>query len=89
MKPINQMRDVFVAGIGTTRFNVYEYKQSFNLGGDTILNTLQDAEMQWSDVQAAFCGSVYQGTGAGHQAIKEVGLTGIPILNIENACAMG
>ena len=47
--------------------------------------------LRWngSDIQAAFCGSVYQGTGSGHQAIKEVGLTGIPIVNVENACSSG
>ncbi|HBV96003.1 MAG TPA: hypothetical protein DEF36_03025 [Desulfotomaculum sp.] len=89
MKPINQMREVVVAGIGTTRFNVYEDKQWFHLGGEAILNILKDAGMQWPDIQAAFCASVYQGTGSGHQAIKEVGLTGIPVVNIENACSSG
>jgi len=89
MKPINQMREVVVAGIGTTRFNVYDDKQWFHLGGEAILKILKDAEMEWKDIQAAFCGSVYQGTGSGHQAIKEVGLTGIPIVNVENACSSG
>lgn len=89
MKPINQMREVVVAGIGTTRFNAYDDKDWFHLGGEAILEILKDAEMEWKDIQAAFCGSVYQGTGSGHQAIKEVGLTGIPIVNVENACSSG
>lgn len=89
MKPVNQMREVVVAGIGTTRFNVYEDKQWFHLGAEAILHVLKDAGMQWSDIQAAFCASVYQGTGSGHQAIKEIGLTGIPIVNVENACSSG
>lgn len=90
MKPINQMREVVVAGIGTTRFNAYDADVKwFHLGAEAILNILKDAEMQWPDIQAAFCASVYQGTGSGHQAIKEIGLTGIPIVNIENACSSG
>ncbi|ATW28656.1 hypothetical protein DCMF_16075 [Candidatus Formimonas warabiya] len=84
------MRQVYVAGIGMTRFNAYpDDVKWFDLGAEAILSILKDAEMQWSDIQAAFCGSVYQGTGSGHQAIKEVGLTGIPIVNIENACSSG
>ena len=31
----------------------------------------------------SICGSVYQGTGSGHQAIKEIGMTGIPIVNVK------
>lgn len=89
MKPINKMREVVVAGIGTTRFNVYDNKEWFDLGREAILKILEDAEMEWKDIQAAFCGSVYQGTGSGHQAVKEVGMTGIPIINVENACSSG
>ena len=40
-----------------------------------------------AEIQAAFCGSVYAGTASGHQTIKEVGMTGIPIVNLENACS--
>ncbi len=89
MKPINQMREVVVAGIGLTKFGFYPELESYDLGAEVIFKVLKDAEMEWKDIQAAFCGSVYQGTGSGHQAIKEVGLTGIPIVNVENACSSG
>ena len=82
-------REVLISGAGITRFGYYPDKPSFELAAEAILNSLDDAEMEWKDVQAAFCGSVYQGTGSGHQVIKEVGLTGIPIINIENACSSG
>lgn len=78
-----------VAGIGQTRWGVYPDREWYDFGSEAILNALKDAEMDWRDIQAAFCGSVYQGTGSGHQAIKEVGLTGIPIVNVENACSSG
>ncbi|MFH1350356.1 MAG: hypothetical protein ABII26_05410, partial [Pseudomonadota bacterium] len=89
MKEINQMRDVFVAGIGLTRWGVYPDKECYDFGSEAIFKALDDAGMEWKDIQAAFCGSVYQGTGSGHQVIKEVGLTGIPIINVENACSSG
>ena len=89
MKATNQMRDVVVVGIGLTKFGYYRDIESYDLGAEAILKALEDAEMEWKDIQTAFCGSVYQGTGSGHQAIKEIGLTGIPIINVENACSSG
>ena len=89
MKKLNDMREVVVAGIGLTRFGSYPDEESYDFGAEAIFNALKDAEMEWKDIQTAFCGSVYQGTGSGHQAIKEVGLTGIPVINVENACSSG
>ena len=66
------VRDVFVAGIGLTKWGVYPDKESYDHGSEAIMETLRDADMEWKDIQAAFCGSVYQGTGSGHQVIKEV-----------------
>jgi len=89
MTAMNHMREVVVAGIGLTKWGVYADRECYDFGSDAIFNALEDADMEWKDIQAAFCGSVYQGTGSGHQAIKEVGLTGIPIVNVENACSSG
>lgn len=89
MNSPDKLREVVIAGIGTTRWGYYPDKESFELGAEAIVNILADAEMEWKDVQSAFCGSVYQGTGSGHQVIKEIGLTGIPVVNIENACSSG
>ncbi len=83
------MKEVAVAGIGLTEWGFYPDKECYDFGSEAIFNALKDANMKWEDIQAAFCGSVYQGTGSGHQAIKEVGLTGIPIVNVENACSSG
>lgn len=89
MKKPNQMRKVLVVGIGLTKFGFYPDGKSYDFGAEAIFNALKDTGMEWEDIQAAFCGSVYQGTGSGHQAIKEVGLTGIPVVNVENACSSG
>jgi acetyl-CoA acetyltransferase len=87
MRPIDEMREVVVAGIGLVRWQRYEDQEIYDFGSEAILNALKDADMEWNDIQAAFCGSVYQGTGSGHQVVKEIGQTGIPVVNVENACS--
>ena len=89
MKPMNQMKEVAVAGIGLVRWKRSVDQEIYDFGSEAILNALKDAGMEWNEIQAAFCGSVYQGTGSGHQVIKEIGMTGIPIVNVENACSSG
>jgi acetyl-CoA acetyltransferase len=89
MKPMNQMKEVAVAGIGLVRWKRYADQEIYDFGSEAILNALKDAGREWKEIQAAFCGSVYQGTGSGHQVIKEIGMTGIPIVNVENACSSG
>ncbi|RJQ75224.1 MAG: thiolase family protein [Desulfobacteraceae bacterium] len=89
-------REVVIAGVGLTRFNSYDgqkddrpYKEYYDLGSEAILDALENAGMAWTDIEAAFCGSVYCGTASGHQTIEKVGMTGIPIVNVENACSSG
>jgi acetyl-CoA acetyltransferase len=88
-------REVVIAGVGLTRFNSYDGKKGrpkkefYDLGSEAILKALTHAEMEWKDVQAAFCGNVYCGTAAGHQTTQNIGMTGIPIVNVENACSSG
>ena len=92
---MKQMREVAVAGVGITRFDSYDgekgrpLKEGYELGAEAIIIALQDADMEWRDIQAAFCGTVYQDTGSGHRAIGMIGLTGIPVVNVENACSSG
>jgi acetyl-CoA acetyltransferase len=92
---MRRLREVAIVGVGLTRFDVYDgekghaYKEGYELGMEAILNALQDANMEWKHIQAAFCGTVYQNTGSGHQAIDQIGMTGIPIVNVENACSSG
>ena len=87
------LREVAIAGVGLTRFDSYDgekgraFKEGCALGTEAILNALHDAEMAWKNIQAAFCGTVYQDTGSGHKAIDPIGMTGIPIVNVENACS--
>mgnify|MGYP004566188571 CR=1 FL=1 len=83
------MREVMIAGVGTVKFGSFPDIGNYVHATHAIMNALKDADISWKQVQAAFCGSVYQGTGSGHQALREIGLSGIPIVNVENACSSG
>ena len=51
---------------------------------------LQDAGVSWKDIPVAYFGHVYyHGMSVGETALAELGLTGIPIINVENACSSG
>lgn len=63
------------------------FKEFYKLGCEAVLEAYKDADIGIKDIQAAFCGAVYQGTSAGFKVINEIGPTGIPIVNVENACS--
>jgi acetyl-CoA acetyltransferase len=87
------LREVIVAGVGMCRFGRYDgerghpFKPFYELGCEAVMNAWKDAGIKWKDIQACFCGSCYQGVGSGHKVLAEIGLTGIPIINVENACS--
>src|SRR6185503_7997154 len=41
------------------------------------------------EFQAAYCGTVYTGVAAGHKVLTALGMTGMPIMNVEAGCASG
>ena len=57
------MREAVIAGIGIVPFGVYNDTPHYVLATAAIRNALKDSGFAWRDIQAAFCGSVYQGTG--------------------------
>lgn len=89
MSESSRAKQVYIAGINSTKFGFFPDQSISLLGAEAIINSLQDAEMEWGNIEAVFAGSVYQGTGSGHQVIREIGFTGAPIINVENACSSG
>jgi acetyl-CoA acetyltransferase len=83
------MREVAVIGVGMTRFGQYAEKSASEHGFEATLAALKDAGLEWKEVQAAFVGSMGVGGTVGPSTLAEVGLTGIPILDVENASASG
>ena len=50
---------------------------------------LADAHVAYEDVEQAYAGFVYGDSTAGQRALYEVGMTGLPIVNVNNNCATG
>jgi acetyl-CoA acetyltransferase len=83
------MRDVVVIGAGLHRYGVFRDKSLSDLGTEAIRGALDDANMRWDDIEAAYCGTFRPGLLAGHQICNTMGLTGLAITNVENASASG
>ncbi len=83
------MRQVSVIGVGIHPFGRFPEKTFVDVGAKATLDALKDADIGWKEIQAAYCGSVYSGSGAGSNMLSEVGLSGIPIMGVEGACAAG
>ena len=79
-----------VAGVGLHPFGRFSSKDLAALALDAVLEALKDADVRWKDVPVAYFGHVYyQGMSVGETALAKLGLTGIPIINVENACSSG
>jgi acetyl-CoA acetyltransferase len=78
-----------VAGVGMHPFGRFGDKTAVAMGVEALCEALADAETAWKDVEALFCAHMYAGTGAGHKIATVLGATGIPIVNVENACSSG
>jgi benzoylsuccinyl-CoA thiolase BbsB subunit len=81
------MRDVAVVGVGMIPFGKYPDRSLADLGWPAVKAALKDAGMERGDVQAAYCGTALGGMMAGQRVLGKIGMTGIPITNVENACS--
>ncbi len=84
------MRDVYVLGIGMIRFGRYPDKDVPQIGGEAALQAFKDAGMSIKDIELLVCGNLFQASGmVGQRILQQVGQTGIPVINVSNACATG
>src|ERR671918_1819654 len=87
------MRDVFVAGAAMTRFGKYMDSTIRSLAEEATRDALTDADAEPADVGMAFFSNAIAGILTGQEmirgqvALRHTGLLGIPIVNVENACA--
>jgi sterol carrier protein 2 len=50
---------------------------------------LKDAGIEYAEVEQAYAGYVYGDSTCGQRAVYELGLTGIPVFNVNNNCSTG
>jgi acetyl-CoA acetyltransferase len=82
-------RPVYIAGVGIHPFGRFDGKTVVDLGQDAVRMALTEAGYERGGFQAAYCGTVYGGVAAGHKVLTRLGLTGMPIVNVEAGCASG
>jgi acetyl-CoA acetyltransferase len=80
-------RNVYLVGGGLHPFGRYPDKPIEEIGRVAIQQALDDSGVPFEDIEVAYCGHVYQGMGAGLRVVSQFGETGIPIVNVELACA--
>lgn len=84
------MADVRIAGVGMTPFVKPGTGATYrDLGAAAVRDALADAGIAYSDIQQAYVGYVYGDSTSGQSALYEVGLSGIPIINVNNNCSTG
>jgi len=82
-------RGVHVAGVGMTKFEKpgqHDYPELSKEAGE---QALRDAGIAYQEIEEAFVGYVYGDSTCGQRAVYQLGLTGIPVYNVNNNCSTG
>ena len=78
-----------IAGVGMTRFGKQAERTIEDIGREAFLRAMKDAGVARDGIDEVFCGSSYGGPLIGQRTLRDLGMTGIPITNVENACSSG
>jgi acetyl-CoA acetyltransferase len=87
------MQDTYVLGVGMTRFGKHVERSMKSLAAEAVHDALADAGLERTAVREAVVGNAVQGVMTGQECVRgqvvlrEYGFGGIPIVNVENACA--
>lgn len=83
---------VYVIGVGMTKFEKPGRREGWDypdMARESGTNALTDAGIDYSEIEQGYVGYVYGESTAGQRALYELGLTGIPIVNVNNNCSTG
>ncbi len=89
------MSNIYIAGIAMTVFGRHPERSIDDLAGEALRGALQDAGCSADAIGTAFYAGITNGSLQGQTAIpgqvvfSKIGLEGIPVFNVENACASG
>ncbi len=83
-------RRVNVIGVGMVKFQKPGASEEYNvMASKAARAALADAGVEYKEIEQAFAGYVFGDSTCGQRAIYEVGLTGIPVFNVNNNCSTG
>ncbi|MFB7711715.1 lipid-transfer protein [Streptomyces sp. NPDC056105] len=85
------MGKAYIVGVGMTRFEKPESRdwQYWDMVKEAGSKALDDAGVSYEDVEQVPVGYCFQASTAGQRAVYELGLTGVPVYNVNNNCATG
>lgn len=89
------MNDIYVVGVGMTRFGRLLDRSVYDLVGEAVGLALNDSGCEPADIGSAFYGTLTNGQFQGQTAIpgpiamRRLGIEGVPVFTVENACAAG
>ena len=80
-------KEVAVLGVATTKFGRQTGRANTEMGLEVGQKALKDAGVGYKDIQIGFAAHCHQMLGTGSEVFGQLGITGIPITNVEVACA--
>jgi acetyl-CoA acetyltransferase len=83
------MQDIHITGGAMTRFGRHPGVLAPELAQEAILKAIDDAGVAKEEIQAIYCANVLGGMILGQLVVRDLGFKGIPVYNVENACASG
>lgn len=87
------MRDVYIVGTGEHPWGKFTDRNFVQVGEVAVAEALKDSGVKWSEIQAIMSGILIYGGNAGHLSGQYIegmfGETGVPVVNVYNACATG
>ncbi len=83
------MSGVVITGVGMHPFGRFDGVSTTDLGVHAVRAALREAGVAKGGFQAAFCGTAYGGVATGHKVLSRLGMTGMPIVDVEAGCASG
>lgn len=79
-----------IAGVGMTNFVKPGQNEAYTVMGAKAINmALKDAGIDYNKIQQAYAGYVYGDSTCGQRVLYEVGMSGIPVINLNNNCSTG
>lgn len=84
------MRRTNIIGVGMTNFTTPKAMIPYTtMGKEAAADAIKDAGIDYAEIEHAYTGWVYADSCAGEKVLYDVGMTGIPIFNVNNNCATG
>lgn len=83
------MTTAHVLGAAMIRFGKHLGSSYPGLAVPAVLSALADAGLEADEIDEMYCGHTFGGPLTGQRIAKDIGVGGIPVFNIDNACSSG